>query len=102
MELAGRVAVVTGGGSGIGRALCHRFASEGARAVVVADLDPGAAARVAEEVKAAAPASRAAALDVADEEQVCDLVRSVEADLGAIDLLCSNAGLGGGGCGACT
>ncbi|HMC41967.1 MAG TPA: SDR family oxidoreductase, partial [Acidimicrobiales bacterium] len=99
MELKGRVAVVTGGGSGIGRALCHRFAAEGARAVVVADLDEAAAAKVAEETKTKSPAgeARAAPVDVADEAQVSELVRQVEDELGPIDLFFSNAGLGGGG-----
>ena len=100
MELADRVVVVTGGGSGIGRALCLRFASEGARAVVVADLDGAATKKVAGEVEDAGGSrivALPAPLDVADEDQVVGLVGRVESDVGPISLFCSNAGLGGGG-----
>ncbi len=50
MELADKHVVVTGGGNGIGRALCRRFAAEGARAIVVADLDGQGATTVAAEI----------------------------------------------------
>jgi len=50
MQIIGKTIVVTGGANGIGRALCRRFATEGARAVVVADLDGAAAKRVADEI----------------------------------------------------
>jgi NAD(P)-dependent dehydrogenase (short-subunit alcohol dehydrogenase family) len=91
MEMAGRVAVVTGGAGGIGRALCRRFAAEGAR-VVVADLDADGALAVAGEF-----GGLAVATDVSVE---ADLVRLVEATIdayGAVDLFCSNAGIITGG-----
>lgn len=94
MELRDRVAVVTGGGNGIGRAMCERFAVEGARSVVVADLDGSAATRTAESVESLGAQSHAAPLDVCDEAAVRDLVRDVEARIGPIDLFCSNAGVG--------
>ncbi len=89
MELTDKVVVVTGGGNGIGAALCRRFAAEGAAAVVAADLDGDAAARVADEI-----GGRAVAVDVADGAQVADLVATTIADHGRIDLFCANAGIG--------
>ncbi len=89
MKLAGKHAVVTGGASGIGRALCRRFAAEGARAVTVADLDGEGAAAVADEI-----GGLGLAVDVADEAAVKDLVAQSEARGGPIDLFCSNAGIG--------
>lgn len=85
-----RVAVVTGGGHGIGRALCRRLASL-AETVVVADIDGAAAATVAGEIGGVARE-----LDVANEQQLAALVEEVERDLGAIDLFVSNAGVGFG------
>lgn len=88
MQLQDKLVVVTGGGSGIGAALARRFAAEGARAVVVADRDAAGAQRVA-----AAISGHAAALDVAEPQAIADLVDRVEAQHGAIDLFCSNAGI---------
>lgn len=88
-----RIAVVTGGGHGIGRAVCRRYARDGAR-VVVADLDSDAAGNVAEEI-----GGLARAVDVADEAAVEALVDKVERDLGPIDLFVSNAGVGYGDAG---
>lgn len=88
MELRGKVVVVTGGGNGIGRALCERFADEGARGVVVADVDVAAAECVAKEISGIA-----VACDVAREPDVQSLVKQTEAAYGAIDLFCSNAGI---------
>jgi NAD(P)-dependent dehydrogenase (short-subunit alcohol dehydrogenase family) len=84
------LAVVTGGASGIGRALCEALLQRGARRVVVADLHLDTAQRVAAELGSKAVA---AALDVADAAAVRQLVGQVEAEHGPIDLWCSNAGI---------
>lgn len=89
MKLAGKHAVVTGGASGIGRALCRRFAAEGARGVVVADLDADGAKAVADEV-----GGLGVRTDVGDEAQVVSLVEQAERAYGPIDLFFSNAGIG--------
>jgi NAD(P)-dependent dehydrogenase (short-subunit alcohol dehydrogenase family) len=90
----GIVAVVTGGGSGIGRAMCEALAVGGARHVVVADIDPGNAAAVATSINQKRPGVAVAApLDVSDEEAVASLVAKVRQELGEIDLWCSNAGI---------
>jgi NAD(P)-dependent dehydrogenase (short-subunit alcohol dehydrogenase family) len=84
------VAVVTGGGSGIGAALARRLAAEGARVAVVDRDGPRAA-----EVVAAIPGALALSGDVTDEGEVGAAVNRVEDELGPIDLYCSNAGIGG-------
>jgi NAD(P)-dependent dehydrogenase (short-subunit alcohol dehydrogenase family) len=88
MILTDAVVVVTGGANGIGRALCRRFAAEGAKSVVVADIDAVAAARVADEVS-----GEAIATDVSREADVARLVEDVTRRHGRIDLFCSNAGI---------
>jgi NAD(P)-dependent dehydrogenase (short-subunit alcohol dehydrogenase family) len=88
MELKGSVAVVTGGASGIGRALCQRLAAEGARGIVVSDMNEKGAQAVAAEVK-----GLAVSCDVGVEAQIVELVRRAEEAFGSIDLFCSNAGL---------
>lgn len=90
MELAGKVAVVTGGASGIGRALCHRFAAEGA-SVVVADIDAPGAAAVAQEIKGLAVPG-----DVSVEADVLALIDAVRLSFDRIDLFCANAGIATG------
>jgi NAD(P)-dependent dehydrogenase (short-subunit alcohol dehydrogenase family) len=90
MELRDAVVVVTGGGSGIGAALCRRAAREGARGVVVADLDAAAATELAAGL--AVPAL-GIGVDVTDAAQVAELVRRAETELGPVDLLCANAGV---------
>jgi NAD(P)-dependent dehydrogenase (short-subunit alcohol dehydrogenase family) len=93
VEIRGRIVVVTGGASGIGAALCRRFAAEGAKGIVVADLDGEGAERVAAKV-----GGLALPTDVSVESAVRALVQQTEERLGPIDLFCSNAGvaLGGG------
>ena len=92
-KLAGKVAVVTGAGSGIGAASARLLASEGAH-TVVADLDVQAGGKVAEEIEAAGGRSWAAALDVADRKEVEKLAGEVAAQWGGIDILVNNAGMG--------
>lgn len=91
MKLLDKVAVVTGGGSGIGKAMCLRFHQEGARAVIVADINEAAAQAVAHEI-----GGLAISCDVSDELQVEALVKTVEQSYGQLDLFCSNAGVGFG------
>src|SRR5688572_16216114 len=88
MDVAHKVIVVTGGGNGIGRALCRRFAAERARAIVVADVDLAAAQRVAGEI-----GGTAIETDVSRESNVQRLVAKAIERYGAIDLFCSNAGI---------
>jgi len=88
MKLKDKVTVVTGGANGIGRALCRRFAAEGARAVVVADLDTEGAAQVAKEIKGLAVPT-----DVSAEADIVHLVQRTTETYGPIDLFCSNAGI---------
>ena len=85
-----KVIVVTGGANGIGRALCRRFAAEGARGVVVSDIDFDAARKVADEINGLAVKT-----DVASEADVIALVAKAKEAFGPIDLFCSNAGIGG-------
>jgi NAD(P)-dependent dehydrogenase (short-subunit alcohol dehydrogenase family) len=94
MELAGKVAVVTGGGNGIGRALARRFAAEGAHGVTVVDREGDAARAVAEEIGDTALALTA---DVSVEADIVRVVEATEERFGPVDLFCSNAGIGGGG-----
>lgn len=91
MDIRDRIIVVTGGASGIGKAMAERFAAEGARHVVVADLDGDGAAAVA---SAIGDRASARGLDVSDAAAVAALVESTESDIGPIDIFCSNAGIG--------
>ncbi len=94
MELAGRTVVVTGGASGIGEAMCRRFAAEGAAHVVVVDLDADGAERLATEL---GDRASGVGLDVADQAATRELVERIERDLGPIDLMAMNAGIAAGG-----
>ncbi len=91
MELNDKVAIITGAGSGIGRALAQRIASAGARAVVCTDLNGATAAETAQLIGDVASAS---ALDVADEAAIERIVADTQARYGAVDLFVSNAGYG--------
>ncbi len=98
MELTNRVIVVTGGGSGIGAAMCRRFAEAAPTAIVVVDIDAANATAVADEVRTAAPTVEVSArtVDVSDEAQVGALITEVFLDHGRLDLFCANAGIGTG------
>ncbi|HVL53834.1 MAG TPA: SDR family oxidoreductase, partial [Vitreimonas sp.] len=89
--LATRIAFVTGAGSGIGRAIAHRLAAEGA-CVVVADIDSAAAQAVAGEI-GGPDAAIATTVDVTDEAQVAEAVRAAVLAFGGVDLVVNNAGL---------
>ena len=89
--LATRIALVTGGGSGIGRAVAHRLAAEGA-CVIVADRDAEAAATVAKEL-GGTDVAVAVTVDVTDEDQVAGAVRAAALAFGGVDLVVNNAGL---------
>jgi NAD(P)-dependent dehydrogenase (short-subunit alcohol dehydrogenase family) len=80
MELNGKGVVVTGGASGIGRAMAERFAAEGAR-VIAADLNAS---------------GDVVACDVSDDAQVGDLIEHAERELGQVDVFCANAGIATG------
>ena len=88
MEVAGKIVVVTGGAHGIGRALVERFAREGAKHVVVVDLDEARTHEVAASV-----GGTGRRVDVASEAAVATLVEGIERDHGPIELFCSNAGI---------
>lgn len=94
MELENKLAVVTGAGSGIGRALAVKFAEEGARQVVCTDLDGANATETAELIGDRAIGQQ---LDVADQQAIVRLVEQLEAEAGGIDIFVSNAGYAKGG-----
>jgi NAD(P)-dependent dehydrogenase (short-subunit alcohol dehydrogenase family) len=91
MDLSGRIAVVTGAGSGIGRSLAVGLAAVGAKAVVCTDLNADNAAETAASI---GPVATSAALDVGDEQAIEALVQEVQTSIGGIDLFVSNAGYG--------
>ena len=92
--LAGRLAVVTGGSSGIGLATAKALAQAGARVVLVARSEARLAAAAAELARIGGPAPMALACDVADPEAVLAMARTVERDAGTPDILVNNAGIG--------
>lgn len=92
-SLANQIAIVTGGGQGLGQAICRRLAQEGA-GVVVADLNAGTAAATAEAIAAETGArTMPAAVDVTDEAQVATMVQAAHDALGRVDILVANAGI---------
>ncbi len=95
---AGAVALVTGGGSGIGAAIATELVARGATAVVIADLDGAAAEAVAGRLRGEGGSSvvTSVQLDVADATSLRSLVGRLETEHGRLDLVCSNAGIGTG------
>jgi NAD(P)-dependent dehydrogenase (short-subunit alcohol dehydrogenase family) len=95
-EFKGRVAVVTGAASGIGRALAARFAGEGMK-VVLADVEPGALAAAARELQRTGCETLAVETDVSRADQVEALARRTLGAFGAVHVVCNNAGVFTGG-----
>jgi NAD(P)-dependent dehydrogenase (short-subunit alcohol dehydrogenase family) len=93
MELKDKVAVVTGAATGIGRGLAVAFASEGARAVVVADINGERAKESADAINADGGTALAVTTNVADQDSVSALVKATEDAFGPVDLFCANAGV---------
>ncbi len=91
MNLNDKICVVTGAGSGIGKALVLRFKEAGARRVVSVDLNAESAMETAGLVQDVSMAA-----DVSVESDILDVIETTEADIGPIDLFCSNAGVGMG------
>ncbi len=95
-DLTGRVAVVTGGGDGIGKASCEILAAAGA-SVVVSDISPDKARGVADAINAAGGRAAATACNVLDSADLKALIDFAVATYGTVNILVNNAGMGGGG-----
>ncbi len=93
MELRDKVAVVTGAATGIGRGLAVAFANEGARAVVVADINGDRAVESADFINNNGGTALAVTTNVADQDSVNALVKVTEETFGPVDLFCANAGV---------
>lgn len=92
MLLKDKVALVTGAGSGIGRAIAKAYAARGAK-VLVTDLNADNAAKVAGEIKSAGGAAESAHLDVTNRDQQLEVVAKAEQMFGKLDIACNNAGI---------
>ena len=93
MQIKGSVVAVTGAANGIGAALARRFSAEGARLVILADLDEDGVRGIAASIAAAGGCAVATACDVAREADVRAIAELAKAEAGPIDLFCSNAGI---------
>ena len=94
LGLSGKVALVTGGGRNVGRAVALRLAQEGAP-VVVNDINAERAERVAQEIRDAGGKALAIAVDITQEDQVRKMVEQAARELGPVDILVNNAGIPG-------
>ena len=90
--LDGHLAVVTGGGSGIGEAIAIGYAEQGAK-VIVLDVDAAGAASTAQAIKAAGGSAESVVLDVTDREASATVANQIEADHGRVSILVNNAGI---------
>jgi NAD(P)-dependent dehydrogenase (short-subunit alcohol dehydrogenase family) len=93
MKLDGKVAIVTGGAQGMGRAISLRFAREGAN-VIVSDLNLEGADSVVREIAVEGARALAVAVDVRDQQQVQAMVDAAVEHFGGLDILVNNAGVG--------
>ncbi len=91
-DLAGKVAAITGAGSGIGRALAHAFAAEGMH-IAAADVDTDALATLARELERSATQALTLRVDVADAQAVAHFADATRARFGAVHVVCNNAGV---------
>ena len=92
MKLADKVAIITGGGSGIGQACCRLIAKEGAR-VVIADIATEGAKKTAALIEKEDGTCLALTIDVTDSEQIAQMVQATVGEFGTIDILVNNAGI---------
>jgi 2-keto-3-deoxy-L-fuconate dehydrogenase len=95
-QLDGKIAIITGAGSGIGQAIATLFAREGAR-VVIADIKPSAAEETTSSIRQAGNQAIALHVDVTNDWDVQAMVESTIAAFGRVDILCNNAGIGHSG-----
>lgn len=93
MRLEGKVAIVTGGAQGMGRAIAQRYAQEGAR-VVIGDLRQADGQKVADEITAKNGKAVAVTVDVRDQQQVQAMIDVAVKEFGGLDILVNNAGVG--------
>ena len=91
-RLAGKVALITGGGRGIGRAIALRYADEGAHCAI-ADMDGGTAAQVAAELRARGRRAWSLAADVTRSQDIAAMIDGTVRELGSLDILVNNAGI---------